>query len=777
MSDGWTEYWYGAGHLGGLTTANPNVAVHFKIPPKRPGAASLAVTPTADYPGVVQELYAGKQKIWNATGDLKVGSASHAEIPLGASTHGKVLELKILSKDGKVLMNHKFYPDNEHPNAKYASDSVPRKFGPASTLTADQLYQEGLGYQKFGQIDDAERAYNEALTKDPLFPPAQLQLGLLALQRFHTEEAIGHFKKVIQRDPTNGNAHYYLGVIYSELGRGQAARRQIYRILPSCDKFNLRYYLLGLLALQEGNMGKALHQLSRAAALTPESVAVREAYAYVLRKEGNSAQAARERKAILKLDPTNRFALAERLMAAGALTGTASGMERTTLNLFDRACAHSPQGYLGLASEYIRLYAWREAAQVLDRGIALTAKSGPFPSGAWPLRPHGRNATATSHAPYPMLLYYRAYAAAKLGDQQAARGFINEARKEDMRIHIFPFRSEDVGVLKTSLNIVPDDANADVLLGDLFYSRSRRKEATDLWAAAVQKGPHNFPALRDLGMAMMVEGNQDKGLSLLTRALQVRPDHLATVLLVANANARTGHIQAARKVFKKALALEPNNDELLQRLASLEAQVGNDEKALKILNSHTFAPTHLSYSLLHLYRGIQLMRALQSAKNSQFNKALDDIAAAQNPPPNLGVDSFAKITSSRLLMYKALLLQAEGKHSAAMAAWQAAANTADQDIQGNGLFRAIGLYKSGQVQKADAWLKGFVPVNEQRKTDNSITLRLHAYDMAGIYAAIQGNRSLAEQNFEKALKIDQSYLYARQGLAWLKAGMLDGLKM
>jgi tetratricopeptide (TPR) repeat protein len=252
---------------------------------------------------------------------------------------------------------------------------------------------------------------------------------------------------------------------------------------------------------------------------------------------------------------------------------------------------------------------------------------------------------------------------------------------------------------------------------------------------------------------------------------------MATVLLVANANARLGHIQAARSVFQKALALQPGNDQLLQRLASLEAQVGNDDKALKILNSHTFGPTHLSYSLLHLYRGIQLMLALQSAKNSQFSKALDDIAAAQDPPSNLGVDSFAKITSSRLLMYKALLLQAEGKHSAAMAAWQAAAKTADQDIQGNGLFRAIGLYESGQVQKAKDWLKGFVPVNEQRKTDNSITLRLHAYEMAGIYAAMQGNRSLAEQNFQKALEIDQSYLYARQGLAWLKAGMLDGLKM
>ncbi len=761
MSDGWTEYWYGAGHLGGLTTATPEAAVHFEIPPRRPGTAKLAVTPTADYPGAVEELYAGKQKVWNTTQDLKVGSASHAEISLGANTQGQVLELKILSRDGKTLLDHKFYPNDQHPNAAYASDSVPRTYGPVDTLTADQLYEQGLGYQKFGRIDDAERAYKEALRKDPLFPPVQLQMGLLALRRFDTQEAIDHFQKVLERDPTNGDAHYYLGMIDYELGRGADARLHFYRILPASDKFRLRDYMLGLLALKENDKARALHELSTAASLLPEDVSVREAYAYILRQEGKSEQAAREQEAILKLDPTNRFALAEHLFAAGALGNDHADVGQTAqeaeLNLFDRACARHPQGYLGLAAEYFRLSAWAEAAKVLDRGIAVTAASGD--------------------APYPLLLYDRAYASVKLGDHQAALKFIHRAQKEDLEIQIFPFRAEDVDTLKTALKLDPADANAGVLVGDLLYSRSRQKEATDLWSEAVEKAPHNFSALRNLGMAMLVEGNQEEGLNFLTRALAVRPDHMATVLLVANANASLGHIQAARSVFQKALALQPGNDQLLQRLASLEAQVGNDEKALKILNSHTFGPTHLSYSLLHLYRGIQLMLALQSAKNSQFDKALDDIAAAQNPPSNLGVDSFAKITSSRLLMYKALLLQAEGKHSAAMAAWQAAANTADQDIQGNGLFRAIGLYKSGQVQKAKDWLKGFVPVNEQRKTDNSITLRLHAYEMAGIYAAMQGNRSLAEQNYQKAMEIDQSYLYARQGLAWLKAGMLDGLKM
>ena len=153
------------------------------------------------------------------------------------------------------------------------------------------------------------------------------------------------------------------------------------------------------------------------------------------------------------------------------------------------------------------------------------------------------------------------------------------------------------------------------------------------------------------------------------------------------------------------------------------------------------------------------------------------VKAAARPPSSLGVDDFASVKSSRLLMFEALLYQANHDPSAASAMWQAAAQTLDDDIEGEGLFRAIALFKSGQVQKAEDWFKEFVTVNEQRKSDSAVDLRLHAYQLAGIYAAFQGNDSLATENFHKALEIDQSYLYARQSMAWLNAGMLKGLRM
>lgn len=100
----------------------------------------------------------------------------------------------------------------------------------------------------------------------------------------------------------------------------------------------------------------------------------------------------------------------------------------------------------------------------------------------------------------------------------------------------------------------------------------------------------------------------------------------------------------------------------------------------------------------------------------------------------------------------------------------------DDDIEGEGLFRAMALLKIGETQKAQDWFKTFSSVNEQRKKDNAVELRVQAYYLTGIFAAFQGNNESAQKNLQQSLEIDPSYLFARQALVWLEAGLLRGLK-
>ena len=762
QTDGWTEYWFGTGGLGGLTTATEHVAVHLDLPEQLPGTAHFAATPTGVFPQANLELYAGDKAIWSAKQDLAVGSVFRSSIDLPAKAKQSTLSLRIRARDGQLLLDHTIYPDGAHPNAEYAGDSIPRKFGPLDTLQVEELYQKGLGHEKFGQTEDAEEAYGAALAKDPLFSPVHLRLGLLAMDRFEYGEASAHFQKVLARDPSNGDAHYFLGIICAETGESLAARRHFFRLLPSSSKFGRRDYMLSWLGLKEKNWSEAAAKLERASTAAPLDLSVRQAHAYVLRKTGRLDEAQKERDAILKLDSTNSFSRSEQWIAetrdvqSKSTPSRAGGADdKSAMEAMDAACGQHAQGYLELSTEYMRLFAWKEAGTVLDRGIAVAKSSG--------------------QAPYPLLLYYRAYAAGQDEDKEAARRLLDQARRQELSIDIFPFRFEDTQVLAYARKLDPRDANATVLLGDLLYSRGRHDEAIELWSEAVGIDPSHFFALRDLGMALLVSQEQKRGLELLTRASAVRPDHLATTMLLADINARVGNADAAREAIERALENSPGRDVLMEKLASVEAQVGNETRALELLTSHKFEATHQTYSLLHLYRGVRLMMALDSYKRGDRQEALTHVRAASQPPSNLGIDDYGTVKSSRLLMFEALLHQKAGNLAEARLAWEAAAETRDDDIEGEGLFRAIALLKIGRTQQAREWLDAFPSVNQQRKTDTSVEVRTQAYCLAGVYAAFRGEDVKAGEYFNQALDINQSYLYARQARAWLQAGLLAGL--
>jgi len=273
-------------------------------------------------------------------------------------------------------------------------------------------------------------------------------------------------------------------------------------------------------------------------------------------------------------------------------------------------------------------------------------------------------------------------------------------------------------------------------------------------------------------MALLSEGKREEAVSFLAQASTVRPDHRATTLLVATTSARMGNSKTAREVFQRALEQQPGKDILVETLAGVEAQLGNLEQALDLVLKHKFQPTHQTYSLLHLYRGIRLSLAQKEASAGNYEAALNHVRAAAAPPTSLGVDDFATIQSSRLLFFEALLHTHRQDPAAAAAAWKAAAATRDDDIEGEGLFRAIALFKTGEKEKAEAWFKEFPAINNQRKTDSNLELRLHAFGLDGIYQAFLGKDPQARRNFERALDVDPLYLYARQSQAWLDAGLL-----
>ncbi len=728
-TDGWTEYWFGTGNLGGMTTATRDAAIYFDVQQQQ---ATLAVTATGKFPQAALRLMAGETTVWSAQQSLSPTNVYRTKIVLKPEIAGQILKLEVRSANGELLAQYVQHPDGGRPDVVFAADSIPRKFAAIETLTAEEAFQKGLAHEKFGELEEAAQAYRAALAKDSHSNAPRLRLGLIALDRAQHNDAINHFNAVLERDPTNGEAHYFLATAYSELGKMEEAGRHYFRLLPSSAKFDQREYGLGLLALVTGNFKEAAQHLSQAVATVPTQLSVRQAYAFTLRKLGRAAEAQQQCDALLKLDPTNAFAYAEQ-----ELFVTPHSVHRATVQL-DISCAHHEQGYLELACEYMRLSAWREAQRAIERGLAISSPK-------------------VNH----LLHYYRAYLADRTGDSAVARQSIDAARQQPLALEIFPFRRETILVLTRILAIEPKDANAACLLGELLYSRTRHAEAMTAWRSAIATDPRHFSALRDLGLALHETGQADEALTLMTRAVAERPELLSHTLLVAQLQSKAGNMTTAREMIERALKSKPQNDRLTEAMALVETQSGNPQRALALLVNHTFEPRHQSYALLHLWQAANLMASVNVNKDD----AIKLVQAAQNPPANLGVDDFATLRSARLLVFEASLQQPD----VAAQTLKAAARTSHEGFSEEGLFRVIALHKSGATAQAEEWFKNFLVVNERNK--NGGRLRAQAHYLAGIYAAFRGQPEQARTSFRQSLELDRTFLWSQQALTWLDAGL------
>ena len=734
-SDGWTEYWYGIGGLGGLTTASKDLAIHLEF--KDGPQAHLRIRPTGNFPDAtlswgVNGSLQGKKRI-----SLKVGETLEELLKLDSGKE-EPLELLIETED-RILLDYIYRSD---PEGEFALDSIPRDFGPIEELTTEEIFQKGLTHEKLGQIGEAEAAYQAALERDPNYTQPNLQLGLLALTRFEAEKAIEHFKRVLERDPSNGDAHYYLAVTYAEEGKFEESQKHFYRLLPSSGKFEQRDYGLGLLALRKGKLRDAVDLLAYAAERVPRHVTLRQAYAYALRKTEQSEAAGEERVEILRIDPTNAFARAEEAFSRG--------WDNDTVARLEQAVTDNPQGYLELATEYMGLGAWNETSSLLEHAMERTAS-------------------------HPLLFYYRAYALEQLGKAEEARNLLHQVSSEPFQVYLFPFRRETIQVLESALENDSGDANATSLLGDLLYARSRQEEGIELWKRSINSKPDHYQSLRNLGWALLEKGEVEGALPVLERAADLRPDDLEIINGVTQLYARLGRSEDAVRVAGAALQKRPENDQLTELLARAQAVNGEYDNALELLAGHQFGPRHQSYSLLRLYQSVELLKVYELTKAGEFEKAIDHLRAAEDTPSNLGVDTFVALKSSRLLFFQALIHEAAGESQRAAAAWQSATETSDMDYNGQGLFRAIALVKTGRSEEAEEWFGRFERISVQRQKDNTARVRTEAFYLVGIYSLFRGDESKGREYLQQSISTDESNLFARHALLWLDAGLFGGI--
>jgi tetratricopeptide (TPR) repeat protein len=133
----------------------------------------------------------------------------------------------------------------------------------------------GEAHLKAGRLKEAEESFRAMLQIDPGYAPALLRLGLLCNADHRYEEAVGHLQRVIQRQPSNPDAHESIAEAYLGLRKYDEAAAAADRALRLTPDAPGAHYLAGLARASLGQRAPALAHLDKLKQLKSDDYAKR----------------------------------------------------------------------------------------------------------------------------------------------------------------------------------------------------------------------------------------------------------------------------------------------------------------------------------------------------------------------------------------------------------------------------------------------------------------------------------------------------------------------
>jgi len=171
------------------------------------------------------------------------------------------------------------------------------------------LHNLGLVAQAAGRYHEAESLYWRALTAQPNYSDAHLDLGKTYEAMGRLPEAETQYHAAVRLAPLNNRAHNTLSEFYFDrrrLPEAETEARRSVEIRPTTQG----YWDLGLAEWMQGNRAGAEQAFLGSAALSPSDSKAHFMLGLFYMDSGRNAEAIREYRVGLQLDPTNAEAMA-----------------------------------------------------------------------------------------------------------------------------------------------------------------------------------------------------------------------------------------------------------------------------------------------------------------------------------------------------------------------------------------------------------------------------------------------------------------------------------
>ena len=518
------------------------------------------------------------RSVFDRTVDLDPATPFTASLKsTAADSDPESFVLSLKTADGEELLSYR--PKIQKP----LQVPEPAKPLPDATVvrTQDELWHYGEYAYKFRSPDKGRAYFEEALRRDPGDSRSHLSLAEMEIKLGHYEKALQHLDIAAERDPDNGMLFYLRGLAQEALKDYEAAYEAFYRAVHFGSYFSRSYEGLARLSLRQGDADQAVSHLEKALQMNALNPVLWTLKSAALRQVGKFDQAGEAAARAASLDPLDALAVYElaRVRQHDSKDAT-QGESRVVGQLL-----HDSQTAIEFSLRYANAGLYEDADRLLTEG----------PQDA-------------------LTRYYRGYFSDCQGDRQKAAAMFEEAAASDVD-GVFPFRLEELDVFDTALKYQPDDGKAYYFKGLVYAKVADVGRAVTQWENAVDRDPGNPRAWRDLGLALMHQGDVAKALQCYSRSFALDPQDSRVLLEMDQVKKLLGISSAERLKFLKAHpSTVEKRDALVATLVDLLLENGECAEALE----------HLKTTHFHIWEGkYEIHNIFMEANICMAEKATD----------------------------------------------------------------------------------------------------------------------------------------------------------
>jgi protein O-mannosyl-transferase len=165
-----------------------------------------------------------------------------------------------------------------------------------------------INLAKEGKMDEAIAHYEKALELDPTYGEAHYNLANALVRLSRVAEAITHYEKAVELNPNNAMAFHNLGSVLAQGGRLDEGIAQYRKALALTPNNAAMHNNLGAALLRSGQLDEAMVHYQKALELNPENAEANYNLANALVQKNRFQEAVTYYNHVLRLNPGNAAA-------------------------------------------------------------------------------------------------------------------------------------------------------------------------------------------------------------------------------------------------------------------------------------------------------------------------------------------------------------------------------------------------------------------------------------------------------------------------------------